>query len=258
MNDDFGLLPRIWGPHMWKALHCITFNYPKSPTNEQKQKCRIFFETLGNFLPCESCSKSYLNFISEGPTKICDDVFMNRETLTRWLYDVHELVNKKLGISYGVTFEEICERYESFRAKCDPHQDGCKMTAEMKKISYCNEYKKDCIIIPIHTAILFRKYAQIRGIDFDILKNISHIYMNKDEPNMGKLWEERNTYCDNVVKDMRKYAVSSIETEGKYKGLPTIHELQLISHLASNLSMEELNNIIKILPIKKKTFRFSN
>ena len=31
-----GLITKIWGPHFWETLHCVSFGYPLEPTEEQK------------------------------------------------------------------------------------------------------------------------------------------------------------------------------------------------------------------------------
>ena len=42
----------------------------------------------------------------------------NRETFSRWIYNLHERVNKMLGKSSGLAFNQVRERYEHFRARC--------------------------------------------------------------------------------------------------------------------------------------------
>jgi hypothetical protein len=46
----------------------------------------------------------------------------SRKELAKWLYNVHNMVNDKLGVPAceQPSFEEIEERYESFRAACKP------------------------------------------------------------------------------------------------------------------------------------------
>ena len=48
MNDNAnnGLLTKIWGPAMWKGLHCIAFGYPIEPTIEQQEEYKLFFRTI--------------------------------------------------------------------------------------------------------------------------------------------------------------------------------------------------------------------
>ena len=46
------------------------------------------------------------------------DVFKNRDTLSRYIYNLHETVNTMLGKSSGLTYEEVRDRYEHFRSRC--------------------------------------------------------------------------------------------------------------------------------------------
>ena len=45
-------------------------------------------------------------------------VFKNRDSLSRWVYNLHEMVNTNLGKKSGLTYEMVRDRYENFRARC--------------------------------------------------------------------------------------------------------------------------------------------
>jgi hypothetical protein len=124
-NVDNGLMTRLWGPSGWLFLHCVSFGYPYKidPTNPEhiaKQNDYYrFFYYLGKVLPCKYCRISYDEFFANNsPMKHLG----TRRELAKWLYDIHNLVNNKLGVPIceQPTFEEIEERYESFRAACKP------------------------------------------------------------------------------------------------------------------------------------------
>jgi Erv1 / Alr family len=124
-NVDNGLMTRLWGPSGWLFLHCVTFGYPYKidPTNPEhlaKQNDYYrFFYYLGKVLPCKYCRNSYDEFFANhSPMRQLG----SREELSKWLYDVHNLVNDKLGVPAceRPSFEEIKTRYESFRAACKP------------------------------------------------------------------------------------------------------------------------------------------
>jgi hypothetical protein len=120
-KSDFsnnGMQTRVWGPAGWIFLHCIAQNYPKFPTQEQKNNYKIFFRQVGNVLPCRYCRESYQQFINDPDTLLNDTVMENRQTFTLWLYRIHNKVNKKLGIKDPITFKQVSEKYESFRSKC--------------------------------------------------------------------------------------------------------------------------------------------
>ena len=43
---------------------------------------------------------------------------MNRNSFSRYIYKLHEIVNRMLGKKSGLTYCDIRERYEHFRAHC--------------------------------------------------------------------------------------------------------------------------------------------
>jgi hypothetical protein len=45
-------------------------------------------------------------------------VFKNRESLSRWVYELHETVNGLLGKSSNLTYNEVRDRFENFRSRC--------------------------------------------------------------------------------------------------------------------------------------------
>jgi len=248
--NNNGLLPKIWGPHMWVALHSITFNYPVTPTSEDKETYKVFFQSLGHVLPCSYCASSYKDFISHGLTQLTDDVLETRDSLTKWLYYVHEAVNKKLGIDYGITYDNVVERYESYRAACDHQQDNklikmCDTTADKKTIPFNVAIVKDCPVIPIKIAKRFIKYAKMRGLE----ETEFYIINNPEATKNNAIWKRRNIECEEIINRMRLKGINSVETSDEWwKGLPTIDELRLIMRLSSNLTKNKLIALINKLP----------
>jgi hypothetical protein len=148
-GDDTGMQTRVWGPAGWLFLHSIVQNYPWKPTDEQKNNYLSFLKLVGNVLPCRYCRESYQKFITGvdtwkpsptefiNPDPLCKkdselilDIskLKSRETLVRWLYDLHNRINKKLGVDCNPTFKEVWNKYESFRSKCTKSvkpKNGC-------------------------------------------------------------------------------------------------------------------------------------
>jgi len=266
-----GLITKIWGPHMWITLHSITFGYPPNPTDEDKQDYKSFFRLVGKVLPCIYCRQSYNEFIKYGSTKLTNEVFDNRESLTKWLYYLHEAVNKKLGVDYGVSYEKVVTKYESYRATCslntinthdkdNQNKKGCDASIDKKVVSYAMENMKDCPIIPIKMAKHFVKYAKMRGLDDIHFKLINSI--DNDCEKDTESWNNRNNECNEIIKSMRLRGIKSIETDAEWKDLPTIEELKLIMRFSSNLSNDSLIEIIKKLPNcnceYKKIYKLAN
>jgi hypothetical protein len=126
-------------------LHSIAQNFPWEPDDQKKQSYLTFFKVIGDVLPCRYCRESYKQFINEPCTKLDYSVVKNRKTMVKWLYDIHNKVNKKLGIKEVPCLKEVWERYESYRSKCKKSPD---IIENIKK--GCTEplvgKKKKCII----------------------------------------------------------------------------------------------------------------
>lgn len=241
-NASNGLLTKIWGGPMWTALFSIAFGYPINPTQEHKEHYKNFFNEIPWILPCSYCRTSTSLFYTQFETKFNDSIFESRDALTRWLYRLHETVNAKLGITYEETYEDICTKYESYRAKCvDPKPGiittGCNMPLDLKAQSFKKASEKTAPCISKKIMSCFVDYARRRGVPFN-LEYITNIQKNSEE------WTERNRICWVIINEMRINGIPSLEKEGEYKGLPTIHELKLISLRSSNLSRDELHHIL--------------
>ena len=143
-NSNMGLVTKIWGGPAWEFLHAVTFGYPVEPTQKDKDDYMIFFKSLANVLPCGLCRDSYKVFIED----LNYDKLASREALTRWLYEVHNRVNNKLDVDYGVTYEDVCIKYENIRAKC-AKKLGCTNPLHEKNMPYHAFAVKDCPIIDI-------------------------------------------------------------------------------------------------------------
>lgn len=115
-NSKDGMLTSVWGPPMWHFIHTISFNYPTQPTLCEKKYYRDFILGLQYILPCGECRKNLTKNLKSFPLHMKN--MKNRETFSRWIYNLHERVNKMLGKSSGLAFNQVRERYEHFRARC--------------------------------------------------------------------------------------------------------------------------------------------
>lgn len=118
-----GMLTTVWGPSMWHFLHTMSFNYPVTPTPEQKRHYMDFILNLRNILPCKYCRMNLTNNLATRPLRMCH--MESRDTFSRFVYDLHETVNRLLGKKSGLTYCDVRERYEHFRSRCT--QDAPKV-----------------------------------------------------------------------------------------------------------------------------------
>ena len=135
-NSSEGMLTTVWGPPMWHTLHIVSFNYPINPTKKQKKEYFNFFKSIQYILPCGKCRENLKNNLKTNAFNM--KVFKNRHTLSKWVYDLHETINKMLGKYSGLTYENIRETYEHFRSKCSKKKEinkekGCTNALRGKK-----------------------------------------------------------------------------------------------------------------------------
>lgn len=111
-----GFMTSIWGASTWHLLHCISFNYPIQPTPEDKKHYMDFIYQLQYVLPCGKCRNNLVENLKTLPLTVKH--MKSRETFSKYIYNLHNLVNIMLGKEVYSTYEDIRERYEYFRSRC--------------------------------------------------------------------------------------------------------------------------------------------
>ena len=151
-NSGDGMLTTVWGPPMWHFLHTMSFNYPVNPTQEDKNHYKDFIYSLRYVLPCKYCRMNLTSNLKQKPLQMCH--MESRETFSRYIYELHELVNKMLGKKSHLSYCDVRERYEHFRSRCTNDKPKIfrfkKTSTRKKKEKGCTEplygKKSKCII----------------------------------------------------------------------------------------------------------------
>lgn len=128
-NSNDGFLTSTWGPSQWHMLHTISFNYPVNPTRKDKEHYRSFVLSLKHVLPCGKCRANLKENFKKLPLRMAD--MESRETFSRYIFNLHELINTMLGKSSGLTYEEVRDTYENFRSRCT--KDSKSLLKAIKK-----------------------------------------------------------------------------------------------------------------------------
>ena len=243
-NNANGMLTSIWGQSMWHSLHCVSFTYPDNPTDDDKNNYKKYFEILKFVLPCCACRNHYNEHTQiNGDHQLTDLVFENKTSLTKWVYELHEKVNKSLGMNYDITYDDICLKYETFIAKCN-------MTQEDKTIAYKNFYNNEAPLITYEKAILFNEYAKSRGLH-DFEEKLNKTYQNFQNKRLNQVasenWMDRNQKCNELLKYMRINNILGFEKNNQHHNLPTIQELQMFQMMSTTLCEKTLDHMIKKL-----------
>ena len=111
-----GMLTTVWGPSMWHFLHTMSFNYPVTPSADDKKHYHEFMLSLQYILPCKYCRQNLTKNYKVFPLRASD--MLNRESFSRYVYKLHEMVNKMLKKKSGLSYCDVRERYEHFRSRC--------------------------------------------------------------------------------------------------------------------------------------------
>jgi hypothetical protein len=101
----------IWGPALWMILHSAAERIGSKHLHRLPQEeSRIWIGLLGSLrysLPCPHCKKHYTTYFSSVPIMAP----LTKESLRRWLYELHYQVNQRTEKENHITLEQISEIY---------------------------------------------------------------------------------------------------------------------------------------------------
>ena len=138
-NDGFQTF--AWGPLVWTFLHILSMNYRREGNENRpgEYEYRSFLEALSKILPCSHCRNNfpknkaaaliamtqldnpeYRIGMDANGHPVENDVYRNRTTFSRFLWELHHQVNIMLGkdITNEPSFEQMRDQLEMFRSRC--------------------------------------------------------------------------------------------------------------------------------------------
>lgn len=128
-NSGMGFLVSIWGNLLWPVLHMMSLNYPVHPTKENKKHYYKFIWALQHVLPCRFCRDNLpSNLTALGFISYKCKHLKSRLAFSKFIYKLRDRINKMLGKTSDVSFKEMRDTFENFRATCDK-----KKKKEVKK-----------------------------------------------------------------------------------------------------------------------------
>jgi hypothetical protein len=175
-----GMLTTVWGPSIWHFLHTMSFNYPVHPTNRNKIKYRNFILSLKDVLPCGKCRENLKKNFLKLPITMKD--MKSRHTFSLYVYKLHEVVNKMLNKKSGLSFENVRERYENFRARCNEPVRSKLSINNLSKTKYRGNLKSRSMRMQKEVSTIgagdfinkTKKFKEITGVRYNgTLKNRS-------------------------------------------------------------------------------------
>lgn len=103
---------KIWGPHYWIFLHTIALTYPLHPTTVVKKKYYDFVQNIPLFLPVESIAGDFSKLLDKYPVQPYLD---DRESFIRWVWFIHNKINKKLEKPQITLNDFYVKYYEEYK-----------------------------------------------------------------------------------------------------------------------------------------------
>jgi hypothetical protein len=100
----------IWGPELWMILHSSAERIGSKALNRLPgEELRIWSTLLSSMrysLPCPQCKRHYTDYFSTHSMPQ-----WNKDTMRRWLFELHQLINAKNGKENTFTIEKVEEHY---------------------------------------------------------------------------------------------------------------------------------------------------
>ena len=104
---------KYWNDY-WNFIHWLTYNYPKSPSVDNKNQILELTEEMRiSGLKCLECRLEFDNWLKENNI---NDSLNSRDKLFKYFFELHNKVNKKLGKKI-YKLEEVKNIYSELRWK---------------------------------------------------------------------------------------------------------------------------------------------
>jgi len=120
LDNANGFISNAFGPSIWFHLHCVSLNFPLTPSPGDRALYRTWFESTLKVLPCRACrdnTTKNLIAIRYDP----DYDLLSRYHFSHMIWRLHSRVNAECTATPPVTYEEFVNKYSLFRAT------GCNM-----------------------------------------------------------------------------------------------------------------------------------
>ena len=125
MGQDSISDPAVWGPILWKYLHCIAENLGFSGNSivdtDQANYVETVITTLHLIVPCQECQQHTSSYMISHPFPslkgLRGDIL--RSTVRVWLFEFHNSVRVMKGQPIVINTTEECAAQYSIISKAD-------------------------------------------------------------------------------------------------------------------------------------------
>jgi hypothetical protein len=110
-------MPREWGTPLWKLLHGLAESLGKQTNailaTDEAHEIVFLLRDVEKVMPCQLCRLHYNAWRKAHPLEQIGALRGQalREGVKRWLFDLHENVNRDRKIQSGISYEQLSELY---------------------------------------------------------------------------------------------------------------------------------------------------
>ena len=110
-------MPREWGNPLWKLLHGLAESLGRQTNGilatDEAHEIVFLLRDVEKVMPCQLCRAHYNAWRKSHPLEriapLRGEVL--RETVRKWLFDLHESVNNDRKIQSNISYENLSEMY---------------------------------------------------------------------------------------------------------------------------------------------------
>ena len=103
----------LWGPPCWSIMHILATRIKEEDFENKKESLWFIINQICNNLPCPECRQHAVSLMRQ--TKK-ENILKSKDNLEIFLFDFHNLVNKKKGLTL-FTKEEYNLKYKKSNIK---------------------------------------------------------------------------------------------------------------------------------------------
>jgi hypothetical protein len=114
---------------------------PEHPTQQEQDDILELVYAIGKTLPCDNCRTHFSKLLNSHPPQYHSQT---RDKFTRWLVEVHNRVNERLG-KPRIDYDFVKNKYDSMKAATCTSSDECcqKSTTGIQSSSSLNSNPSD-------------------------------------------------------------------------------------------------------------------
>lgn len=111
-----------WGPLLWQMLHGAAEKLARTSNPsiflDQRREMIFILRDVEAVMPCQLCRNHYREWRTKNPIDQFPETQSEfRDTVRRWLFDLHENVNQSRGFISGLTLEQLGSMYSGYDLK---------------------------------------------------------------------------------------------------------------------------------------------